>query len=89
MHLRVEQAQSNAFQIAKFLEHHPMVERVLYPGLESYPQYEIAKKQARGPGAVISFYIKGGLPVAGKFLQVRCISSLESDGPSNLSLYRN
>lgn len=69
LHLRVEQAQKNALRVATFLENHPLVEKVLYPGLLSYPQYEIAKRQSRGSGAMISFYIKGGLPIAGKFLQ--------------------
>jgi cystathionine gamma-lyase len=77
LHLRVEAAQSNALKIASYLEAHPLVEKVVYPGLASYPQFELAKRQARGAGAVVSFYIKGGLPVAGKFLQVlvgRCSS---------------
>jgi cystathionine gamma-lyase len=69
LHLRVEAAQANAMKIAKFLEKHPMISKVLYPGLESYPQYELAKRQSRGPGAMISFYVKGGLPAAGRFLQ--------------------
>lgn len=60
---------SNAKAVAEYLEKHPLIEKVVYPGLKSYEQYEISQKQTRGPGAMISIYIKGGLPVAGKFLQ--------------------
>lgn len=45
-----------------------MIERVIYPGLKSYPQYEIAQRQTKGPGAMITIHIKGGLKAAGKFL---------------------
>lgn len=66
--IRVEAAQKNSMAIATFLENHPLIERVNYPGLKSYPQYELAKKQTYGPGAMMSIYIKGGLKAAGKFL---------------------
>jgi len=46
-----------------------MVHQVIYPGLKSYKYYDIAKKQTRGPGAMISIYIKGGLPGSKHFLQ--------------------
>ncbi|RKY88998.1 methionine gamma-lyase [candidate division KSB1 bacterium] len=59
--LRVEKSQSNAMKIAEFLENHPKVEWVRYPGLKSHPQYEIAKKQQDGPGALMSFEVKGGI----------------------------
>ncbi len=58
--LRVVQAQENAKVIANFLQNHPKVERVMYPGLENHPQYSIAKKQQKGPGSMISFELKGG-----------------------------
>ncbi|MCX7862715.1 MAG: aminotransferase class I/II-fold pyridoxal phosphate-dependent enzyme [Bacteroidales bacterium] len=58
--LRMEKAQENAIIIAQYLENHPKVERVMYPGLSSHPQYELAKKQMRGPGSMISFELKGG-----------------------------
>ncbi|MCK4340499.1 MAG: aminotransferase class I/II-fold pyridoxal phosphate-dependent enzyme [Phycisphaerae bacterium] len=51
----------NAQKIAEHLEAHPHIEWVLYPGLKSHPQYELAKKQMSGSGAVISFGLKGGL----------------------------
>jgi|EP01040_Poterioochromonas_malhamensis_P009971 cystathionine gamma-lyase len=69
LHVRVDYAQKNAQQIAQFLESHPVVERVIYPGLKSYPQYELAQKQSSGPGAMITIHVKGGLKVAGRFLE--------------------
>ena len=68
LELRVLRAQQNAIAIANMLESHPKVTKVLYPGLKSHPQYAIAKKQMRGPGAMISFYIKGNVNNARKFL---------------------
>jgi len=65
--IRIDRAQENAMQMAKFLENHPKVEWVKYPGLESHPQYELGKAQMRGPGSMISFELKGGLE-AGKRL---------------------
>lgn len=68
LHVRVEAAQRNAMQLATVLESHPVVEKVIYPGLSSYSMQEVAKRQAAGPGTMITIYVKGGLPVAGKFL---------------------
>ncbi len=59
--IRIERAQANAIKVAEFLESHPKVEWILFPGLKSHPQYELAKKQMNGPGAMISFGVKGGL----------------------------
>lgn len=58
--LRVDRAQENAMKVAEFLENHPKVEWVKYPGLKSFPQYDLAKEQMAGPGAMISFELKGG-----------------------------
>lgn len=63
--IRIDRAQENAVKVAEFLEKHPKVEWVLYPGLESHPQYELGKKQMNGPGAMMSFELKGGFE-AGK-----------------------
>ena len=63
--IRIERAQENAMKVAEFLENHPKVEWVLYPGLKSHPQYELAQRQMKGPGAMITFCLKGGLE-AGK-----------------------
>lgn len=66
--LRVEKSQDNAMKLATYLENHPKIEWVNYPGLESHPQHELAKKQMRGFGALISFGLKGGLDAGRKFI---------------------
>ncbi len=63
--IRIEKAQENAIQVAQYLEQHPKVEWVLYPGLSSHPQYELGKRQMKGPGSMLSFSLKGGFE-AGK-----------------------
>jgi len=67
--MRMEKHQSNALAIALYLENHPKVARVYYPGLKSHPQYEIGLRQASGFGGMISFEIKGGEEEAVKFLE--------------------
>jgi len=59
--LRVNKAQENAQQIADFLNNHHKVEWVSYPGLPSHPQHQLAKKQMRGFGSMISFEVQGGV----------------------------
>jgi cystathionine gamma-lyase len=54
--------------IAEYLETHPMVEKVIYPGLQSHPQHEVAKKQMRGFGGMITFFLKGGIEESRRFL---------------------
>jgi len=65
--LRMDQQSANAMEIASFLEAHPKVEQVMYPGLESFPQHELASRQATGYGAMLWFEVQGGL-AAGKKL---------------------
>jgi cystathionine gamma-lyase len=65
--VRMDRQSANAMAIAKFLETHEKVDRVCYPGLESFPQHELARKQASGFGAMMWFEVKGGA-VAGKQL---------------------
>lgn len=67
--LRMKQHEQNALKVASFLESHPKVERVIYPGLASHPQHELAKRQARGFGGMVSFVIKGNLKSATEFLK--------------------
>uniref|UniRef100_T1GQM3 cystathionine gamma-lyase n=1 Tax=Megaselia scalaris TaxID=36166 RepID=T1GQM3_MEGSC len=67
--LRMEQHQKNAIQIAEYLEKHPLVEKVLHPGLPSHPQHQLALKQTYGYSGVFSFYIKGNLETSRKFLK--------------------
>lgn len=79
--VRMEAHQKNAMAIAKLLVDHPRVEKVIYPGLESHPQYDLAQKQMTGPGGMISFYIQGGMDGARKFLEsVKVFSLAESLG---------
>ena len=67
--LRMERHNYNGLEVAKFLEKHPNVERVMYPGLESNPYHSIAKKNFKGCGAVVSFILKGGLEKSKQFLK--------------------
>jgi cystathionine beta-lyase/cystathionine gamma-synthase len=64
---RMDRQCDNAMKIARFLETHPKVTRVCYPGLESFPQHELARRQATGFGAMVWFEVRGGVP-AGKAL---------------------
>ena len=68
--IRMERHCENAMNVARFLEKHDMVEKVLYPGLESHPGHDIAKRQMRGFGGMMSFNVKGGYE-AGKMLMER------------------
>jgi methionine-gamma-lyase len=65
--VRVERQCENAMAVAKFLEGHPKVVRVHYPGLASHPDHKLAKKQMRGFGTMLAFDLKGGLPAARRF----------------------
>ena len=69
LHVRMAKHETNAFAVAEFLEAHPNVEKVLYPGLPSHPQHDIAKKQCHGFGGMITFYVKGDLAKAKKVLE--------------------
>lgn len=62
--LRMERQCANALTIARWLEAHPLVERVYYPGLESHPQHELARRQQKAGGAIVSFDVKGGREAA-------------------------
>jgi cystathionine gamma-lyase len=76
LHVRMDRHESNARAIATWLERHPQVEKVIYPGLESHPQHALAKRQARGFGAMISFVLKGGLDESRRFLSACQIFTL-------------
>lgn len=79
--VRMEAHQKNAMKVAQFLEKHPKVEKVRYPGLSSHPQHELAKKQMSGFGGMLTFWIRGGLPAARTFLEsVKIFSLAESLG---------
>jgi cystathionine gamma-synthase len=68
LHLRIRQQNASALQIARFLEGQPQVSHVFYPGLASHPQHEIARRQMRGFGGVLSFMLKGGFDAVRAFL---------------------
>jgi len=79
--VRMERHAQNAKAIAEFLQEHPKVEKVTWPGLPSHPQHELAKRQMKGFGGMMTFVIKGGLPAADRFLRrVKVFSLAESLG---------
>ena len=69
--VRMERHNANAQRLAEFLASHPAVERVYYPGLPSHPGHEIARRQMRGFGGMLSFEVKGGFDAG-----VRCVEAL-------------
>ncbi|MFK2904159.1 PLP-dependent transferase [Dyella ginsengisoli] len=71
LHLRMKAHCESALELAKWLEKHPAIERVIYPGLKSHPQHALAKRQMDGFGGIISVEIKGGLKKARRMLE-RC-----------------
>ncbi len=66
--LRVERHNANALAVARFLEHHPQVSWVAYPGLESHPQHALAQKQMRGFGGMVCFELKGGVQAGARLM---------------------
>jgi cystathionine gamma-lyase len=67
--IRMREHERTAFRIADYLEGHPRVRKVYYPGLRSHPQHALAERQASGFGGMLSFEIDGGLEEAGRFLE--------------------
>ncbi len=81
LHVRMERHAENALRVARFLEAHPQVERVAYPGLPSHPQHQLARRQMRGFGGMLAFVLRGGLPAARALLgEVRVFACAESLG---------
>lgn len=79
--VRMKAHQENAMKIATYLENHPKVEKVVYPGLKSHPQHELGKKQMSGAGGMITFFIKGGIDESRRFLEnVKLFALAESLG---------
>jgi methionine-gamma-lyase len=66
--VRIDRNQENAIKVAAFLETHPKVTWIKYPGLASHPQFELAKRQMSGPGSMISFGLMGGLEAGRKLM---------------------
>lgn len=76
LEIRMERHCSNALKLAQALEKNPNVAKVIYPGLPSHPQYEIAKKQMRAGGGIVAFEAKGGVEAGRKFMDTLKILSL-------------
>lgn len=76
LHVRMARHEQNALKMAKFLESHSSVEKVFYSGLESHPQHELAKRQQKGFGGMVSFRIKGNLESSKMFLSTCKIVTL-------------
>ena len=76
MSTRLEAQSANARKIAEFLETHPMVDRVAYPGLDSFPQRELADSQASGHGSMLWFEVKGGVESGKKLMNTLQLWSL-------------
>ena len=82
--IRMEAQSKRALQLARWLEAHPAIERVLYPGLESHPQYELAKRQQSASGeflagAVVSFVVKGGREAAWRVVDATRMISITAN----------
>jgi cystathionine gamma-lyase len=67
--VRMKEHERNALRLANYLEEHPKVKRVNFPGLKNHPQHALANRQATGHGGMLSFEIKGGLEEAKRFLE--------------------
>jgi cystathionine gamma-lyase len=71
LHLRMRQHCASALELANWLQKHPAIKRVIYPGLKSHPQHALAKRQMRGFGGIVTIEVKGGLKKAKRMLE-RC-----------------
>jgi cystathionine gamma-lyase len=81
LHLRMKESAKNALACARMMEAHPAVEKVIYPGLPSHPQHELAKKQMKSFGGMITVVLRGGLGESKKFLEtLRFFALAESLG---------
>lgn len=81
LHIRMREHERNATKIATWLESHPKIDRVVYPGLPSHPQHELAKKQMKGFGGMVTFFLKGGKQESTIFLEkIKIFALAESLG---------
>jgi cystathionine gamma-lyase len=81
LHVRMQRHQENAFKVAELLQTHPKVKKVIYPGLPSHPQHELARRQMKGFGGMIAFELHGGLDAARRLLKAtRIFACAESLG---------
>lgn len=77
--LRMLAISDNAFQLAKWLTQQPSVQRVFYPGLESHPQYTLARSQQRAPGGIVSFEVPGGRDAAWRIIDATELLSITAN----------
>jgi len=79
LELRMGAHSRNAQRLAEWLESHPQVERVYYPGLTSHPQSELAQRQQRAAGSIVSFVVKGGQPAAWSLIDATRMLSITAN----------
>lgn len=79
LRIRVEAQSAGAIELARWLERQPGVERVYYPGLPSHPQHELAKRQQKGFGAIVSFDVKGGKEAAWRVVDATHLLSITAN----------
>jgi O-succinylhomoserine sulfhydrylase len=77
--VRMDRHASNALELAKALQDHPMISQVKYPFLDNHPQYEIAKKQMSNGGGIVTFEVKGGIEAGRKFLNALKVLSVTNN----------
>lgn len=81
LHIRMREHERNALKIAHWLQENPKIDRVVYPGLPSHPQHELAKKQMKGFGGMLTFFLKGGMAESRLFLEkIKIFALAESLG---------
>jgi len=79
--IRMKQHEENAIAVANYLKGHPLVRKVFYPGLDSHPGHEIAKRQMKGFGGIVSFEMKGPVETVNNFLRdIKIFALAESLG---------
>ena len=79
LELRMRAQSAAALELARWLERHPAVERVYYPGLESHPQHALANRQQLAPGSVLSFEVKGGREAAWRVIDATRLLSITAN----------
>jgi len=84
--LRLNEQQASALAVARALEHHPKVGRTLYPGLESHPQFALARRQMKGAGTVVAFTVGAGKADAFRFLNALKLIAISNNLGDSKSL---
>ena len=79
LHLRMKAHCDNAMQLATWLNEHPAIEKVYYPGLANHPQHELAKRQQSGFGGIVSFIVKGGQTAAWQVIDATKMISITAN----------